>query len=292
MWGRTLQFLPTAKDREGLLPWVIGVMLFLCALAVSSALAINSGVEQWSKDLSTNVTVQIIVADQAERDRQTTAALRLLDATPGIASATVLATADVMALVSPWLGELPIDAELPIPNLIDVALEPGANMNMQALGERLTATAPGAVLDDHQAWLSQVLDLAAIIEIVMAAIVLMVILSTIAIVIFGCRAGLATHAESIEIMHLMGSDDNVICRAFDMKYLMHGIKGGILGVALAGMTLWLTAHLAAELGQGLVFAALPQGGHELWLLVLPFAAAALTMITARLTVRHALQEMM
>lgn len=292
MWGRTLQFLPTAKDREGLLPWVIGVMLFLCALAVSSAFAISSGVEQWSRDLSSNVTVQIIVADEADRTRQTDAAIRLLDATPGIASATLLATSDVMALVSPWLGELPIDADLPVPNLIDVALEPGANINIQALGERLTATAPGAALDDHQAWLSQILELAAIIEIVMTAIVLMVVMSTIAIVIFGCRAGLATHADSIEIMHLMGSDDHIICRAFDMKYLVHGIKGGVLGVALAGITLWLTTRLAAEIGQGLVSAALPQSGGELWLLVLPLLAAMLTMVTARLTVRHALQEMM
>lgn len=292
MWGRTLQFLPNAKDREGLLPWVIGVMLFLCTLAVASAFAINSGVARWSSGLTSNITVQIIVADETARTQQTEAALRLLEATPGIVSAEILASSDVMALVSPWLGDLPLDAGLPVPNLIDVTLAPTSNINMQALGERLQATASGAVIDDHQAWLSQILDLAAMIQVIMTAVVFMVILSTIAIVIFGCRAGLATHADSIEIMHLMGAEDRVICHAFDLKYLKHGIKGGILGVFLAGITLWLTSSIAADLGEGLVSSVLPSDNGNLWLLLLPLAAAGLTTITARLTVYRALQDMM
>lgn len=292
MWGRTLQFLPKAKDREGLLPWVIGVMLFLCTLAVACAFAVNSGVKQWSSGLQSNITVQIIVADETLRRTQTDAAVRMLNATPGIISADVLATSEVMSLVTPWLGELPLDAGLPVPNLIDVTLDPSANINLQALGERLRATADGAVIDDHQAWLEQILDLAAMIQIIMTAVVFMVVLSTIAIVIFGCRAGLATHAESIEIMHLMGAEDRVICRAFDMKYLIHGIKGGMLGVIFAGLTLWLTSRIAADIGEGLVSSVLPSNGNNLWLLLLPIAAAMLTMITARLTVNRALQDMM
>jgi len=292
MWGRTLQFLPKSKDREGLLPWVIGVMLFLCALSVTGAVAIGTGIERWSRDLASNVTVQIVVADAEERSRQTDAALTLLRATPGIDGATLLASADVMALVSPWLGDIPIDASLPMPNLIDVALDGTTQINMQALDERLRATAPDARLDDHQAWLSQILDLASVLQLVLSAVVAMVVLSTVAIVIFGCRAGLATHAEPIAIMHLMGADDAVICRAFDLRYLAHGIKGGIFGIAFAGITLWTVSSMATELGEGLVSSLAPENGFSLWLLALPAVAAILTMSTARLTVRSALRDMM
>ncbi len=292
MWGRTLQFLPRAKDREGLLPWVIGVMLFLSALAIASAVAIGNGIDRWSQGLASNLTVQVVVADPDERAHQTEAALRLLRATPGIADASLLASADVMALVSPWLGELPIDANLPIPNLIDVTLDGATPVNSAALAERLKVAAPGAELDDHQAWLGQILDLAAAVRLLLIAVVVMVVLSTIAIVIFGCRAGLATHAEPIAIMHLMGAEDSMISRAFDMRYLAHGIKGGIVGIIFALITLWLISRMAAELGEGLVSAFAPSNDFAFWLLLMPLFAAILTMSTARLTVRRALREMM
>ena len=292
MWGRTLQFLPRSKDREGLLPWVIGVMLFLSALAIASAAAIGTGIDRWSQGLASNLTVQVVVADANERTRQTDATLRLLRATPGIEEATLLASADVMALVSPWLGELPIDADLPIPDLIDVTLDGVTPVDTVALAERLKVAAPGAELDDHQAWLGQILDLAAAVQLLLFAVVIMVVMSTIAIVIFGCRAGLATHAEPIAIMHLMGAEDSMISRAFDIRYLGHGIKGGLVGIVFALLTLWLISRMAQELGEGLVSAFAPTTDFAFWLLLMPLFAAMLTMSTARLTVRRALREMM
>ncbi len=292
MWGRTLQFLPEQNLREGLLPWVIGVMLFLCTLSLTGALAIGSGLERWSASLASNLTVQIAVQDPAERQSQTDAALRLLEATPGIEKATVLADAEIMALLSPWLGDMPIGANLPIPTLIEVELATGSTLDPGALSERLKATAPGAQLDDHQAWMTQILDMAVVIQLLLGGVVVMVILSTIAIVIFGCRAGLATHRDSIEIMHAMGAEDSTISTAFDVRYLSHGLKGGLLGVLFAAGALWLLSTMAERMGQGLISASLPIAENLWWLALLPIVAAAITMLTARFTVRKALLEMM
>lgn len=292
MWGRTLQFLPEQNLREGLLPWVIGVMLFLCTLSLTGAMAIGSGLERWSASLASNLTVQIAVQDAGERKAQTDAALRLLEATPGVKDATVLADAEIMALLSPWLGDMPIGANLPIPTLIEVELEADSTLNPQALSERLRATAPGAQLDDHQAWMSQILDMAVVIQLLLGCVVVMVVLSTIAIVIFGCRAGLATHRDSIEIMHFMGAEDSTISTAFDVRYLSHGLKGGLLGVLFAAGALWLLSTMAERMGQGLISASLPVADNLWWLALLPVAAAAITMLTARVTVRKALLEMM
>lgn len=292
MWGRTLQFLPRENMREGLLPWVIGVMLFLCTLALACGLALGKGLDRWSAGLTTNLTVQIVVEDKAVRERQTQAALTLLRATPGVVEANVLADAEIVALLSPWLGEVPFDAGLPIPTLIDVKLERPDAVNTAGLRERLVAAASGAQLDDHQAWMGQVLDLAAVVRMLLVGIVMMVVLCTIAIVIFGCRAGLATHRESIEIMHLMGAEDSTISKAFDERYLSHGLKGGLLGVVLAALTLYLIARMAERMGQGLVTASLPTSDNLIWLALLPLVSAGLTMVTARITVRRALLHMM
>ncbi len=293
MWSRTLQFLPESSLREGLLPWVIGVMLFLCTLSLTGSFAIGSGLEKWSTSLTANLTVQIVVKDPIERERQTSAALRLLNATPGIEKATMLADSEILALLSPWLGDMPIDSNLPIPTLIDIKLaENSARVDTTALTERLKATAAGAQLDDHQAWMTQILELAAVVQILLTGVVVMVVLSTVAIVIFGCRAGLATHHESISIMHHMGAEDKMIAKAFDARYLMHGLKGGMLGVLLAASTLWILSSMAERLGQGLISASLPELDYIIWLGLLPIAAAFLTMLTARITVRNALLKLM
>jgi len=292
MWGRTLQFLPEASLREGLLPWVIGVMLFLCTLSLSGAIAIGKGLTSWSEGLTSNFSVQIVEKDPGSRSRQTEAALKLLNATPSIEQATVLAESEILDLLSPWLGTMPLNSDLPIPTLIEVLVKEDETVDTIALAERLQATAPGAQLDDHQAWMTQILDLAGIVQLLLAGVVLMVILSTIAIVIFGCRAGLATHHDSIEIMHLMGAEDKTISRAFDMRYLSHGLKGGVIGVLMAAGILWLLADMAAQMGQGLISASLPEASTLFWLALLPLSAALLTMFTARITVRKALLEMM
>lgn len=292
MWGRTLQFLPKQHQREGLLPWVIGVMLFLCTLALASGLALGRGIDRWSEGLSSNLTVQIVAEDEVERQTQTEKALTLLRATPGVTSAYVLAEADVLDLLSPWLGDVPFDAGLPLPTLIDVTISGPEAVHIEGLKTRLVAAAPAAQLDDHQAWMTQVLNLAATVQLILIGIVLMVVLSTVAIVIFGCRAGLATHRESIEIMHLMGAEDSMISRAFDERYLAHGLKGGIVGVMLAAGTLYLIGHLAEEMGQGLITATLPEANSLLWLSLLPLFSAIITMVTARITVRRALSQLM
>ena len=292
MWGRTLQFLPKHSQREGLLPWVIGVMLFLSTLALASGLALGAGLKQWSTGLTSSLTVQIVVEDADERARQSEAALRLLNATPGVAEASILAEADVLALLSPWLGDVPFDAGLPMPTLIDVKLGAPEAVHVTGLKERLVAAAPGAQLDDHQAWMTQVLNLASVVQLLLAGIVLMVVMCTIAIVIFGCRAGLASHRESIEIMHLIGAEDRMIAKAFDERYLAHGLKGGIVGVLLAAGVLYLLVYLTQEMGQGLISATLPSEQNLLWLAVLPILSALITMLTARITVRRALLKMM
>ena len=291
MSRRIPNFLPTAQEGDGLLPWVIGVMLFLTALAGAFFQGLSSGLDNWSRDLSTHITVQIVSPDTAERTRQTEAALRLLRATPGIRAANSMADSDVLALLSPWLGDIQQDSGLPIPNLVDVTLDNDVDVNISALTERLKATAPGASLDDPKVWLRQILRLATTVRILLVAIAVMVLLATAAIVIFGCRAGLATHRESIAFMHLMGAEDTMIAQAFDRRYLVHGLLGGLGGVLMAILAVVGLSHLAAGAGQGLISAIVPNTDTLLWLIGLPILSGMLALITARITVMRALKAM-
>lgn len=291
IFGEQIEFLPSRREGDGLLPWVIGVMLFLTSLAVSFGFAIGTGLRDWSEDLSSTLSVQIVAENEADRARQRSAAVRLLEATPGVKSVTVIAEAEVLALISPFLGDIPIDSGLPVPTLLDVTLTRPDAVNFAGLAERLKAAAPGAALDDHKAWLRQILAFAAVVQSVLAGIVVMVAASTVAIVIFGCRAGLATHRDSIDIMHLMGAEDSLIARTFERRFLVHGIFGGAGGVIMAVLILAVLIGLASDIGQGLISATVPDLTVLIWLSLLPLMAGLLTMITAKITVMRALKAM-
>jgi cell division transport system permease protein len=140
--------------------------------------------------------------------------------------------------------------------------------------------------------MNRIVEFASILRLAMAGVVIMVTLSTIAIVIFGCRTSLATHRESIEIMHLIGAEDSMIARAFMDRYLIHGLFGGIGGMLLASGLLLLLGSVAADIGQGLISSALPDTSIIFWLLLMPFIAGTVTMFTAFFTVRRALSHML
>ncbi len=291
MLKRPLNFLSADKQSDALLPWVISVMLFLSALALSFALGVNRGLDSWSKGLTSTLTIQVVHSDTIERNRQAEATIKMVRATPGVTSANIMADQYVVSLLSPWLGNMPIGSGLPLPSLIDVTLDDSGDFNLDSLKSRLNVAAPDAALDDHQAWMRQILDLAGILEVLLIAIVVMITLCTITIVIFGCRAGLAAHQDTIEIMHLMGAEDTTIASAFDRRYLQHGLKGGAFGVCIASVVLYGVAYMAARMGQGLLNAALPDLNTVWWVLLLPILSGLLAMITARITIRRALTDM-
>ncbi len=292
LFRERLDFLPKEGRTDALLPWVIAVMMFLTCLSVAATMSIQSGLASWSQGLAARISVQIIQADDAARIRDSEAALKMLRATPGIASADEIDREAILDMISPWLGNAANISGLPVPVLIDVKLDNPGSVDLDALSIRLNATAAGAKLDNHQAWMHRVLNFAGIVKWGAIGIILMVLLSTVAIVIFGCRAGLATHHESISIMHLMGAEDALIAREFDYRYLWHGLKGGLFGLFTALMVLYGTVSLLQKMGQGLLSSLSPESHVLATLLLLPAITAFITMMTARITVRRALLEML
>ena len=288
---RPLNFLPDRSTGESLLPWVIGVMLFLTTLSLAMTIALGSGLERWSKGLTNSLSVQVITEDDTVRASETERVLTMLRATPGIASAEVAAESEVIELLSPWLGDIPVGSDLPIPTLIDVVLEAPDSVKIDALRERLKAISPNVAVDDHQAWMNRIVDLATLVRVILIGVMAMVILSTVAIVIFGARTSLATHRDSIEIMHLIGAENDMIAAVFDRRYLIHGIKGGLGGVFIAGGTLYALISMAERMGQGLLTATIPEMSLLWWFLLLPLAAALLTLVTSHITVRRVLDQM-
>ena len=152
------------------------------------------------------------------------------------------------------------------------------------------------MLDDHRLWLDRLAGLVLSIEATALTIVLLIGAAAVLTVVFTTRAGLAVHHAVIEVLHLIGAKDGYIAQQFERQARGLGLRGGLVGLALTAVTLIAIGHASAALSIfGDQVRLLPSLAlapwHWLVLALLPLAAAAIAMLTARLTVLRALRRM-
>ncbi|HLJ22441.1 MAG TPA: cell division protein [Stellaceae bacterium] len=289
--------LPLDRDGSGrFLPWIVALMVYLASLALAGTLVVRDAVTRWDRGLTGTLTVELPAAASGRDDGAIESALKVLRATSGVTRADPFDAKRTAALLEPWLGNGIAAADLPLPRLIDVQIEPRAGVDIEALGQRLAAAVPGARLDEHRQWLDRVLRTALAIEIVAGTIVALVGLAAVLAVVFVTRAGLAVHHGIVEVLHLIGARDGYIARQFERHALRLGLKGGVAGLALAILTLVGIAAAATQVGAlddaVRVLPALSAPAVE-WvlLLLLPIAAGLVAMLTARITVLRALKRL-
>lgn len=287
-----VDFLPKTGTPDSLLSWVIAVMVYLTALAMGAGLALHDSAGQWRQEIARALTVQIIGGTQQAMDDETEAALGVLRGFPGVQSADKLERDEIAALLEPWLGTGNLSADLPLPQLIDVLLEPDAKVNLPSLRRALAGAAPHAQLDDHDQWLGRIIDLAVSLQIIAVGIIVLISLITMAIIVFATRAGLATHREIIEIVHLIGARDAVIASEFQRRFLVVGLKGGFIGLLVAVLTMLGLAQIMLELQASFLPRLSLTPGIAVGLAALPFLIGLLAMLTANVTVRQTLSRMM
>jgi len=288
---KTFYFLPLREKSNRFLPLIIAVMAYLTLLGSSSGLAIFNATHAWSMDLSQVMTVQIVHPDPGERERQTRVVVEVLQNTAGISEAHVLPTEELDALLEPWLGVGNVTDDLPLPAMISVTIREGARVDAAALNARLRARAPDASVDDHQQWIGQLKSLSNMVQGAVFFSILLIVLTTVAMVIFATKAALAAHRETVEIVHLIGAKDSMIASEFRKLFMLHGFKGGLIGLIAAFLTIVLFMYLADRIGGGLLPHLVLTSGQMTILVLFPFMTSFLSMWTAEVTVRHALGKM-
>ena len=274
------------------LPWLIAFMVYMATLALAGMLVLGALARYWDPDVSGTMTVQIPPTGSTdEDDKRVRAAIEILLGEPAIVHAEAITEGRLMALLEPWLGTSEAVAELPLPRLVDVEIEPGADFDMAGLSRRLAAAVPGATLDDHRIWLDRLVRLIRSVEALAAVVLALMGSATVGTVIFTTRTGLAIHSDVIEVLHLIGAHDGYIARQFAQRALTLGLRGGLIGLALAVPTLLAIGSLARRMEAGIMPNLTLAPAHWLAVAALPLLVAAIAMLTARLTVTRTLARM-
>ncbi|MEO0632855.1 MAG: cell division protein FtsX [Pseudomonadota bacterium] len=264
-----------------------GAMAFLAVFALALSLAAGRLADRWGSELAQTATLRI-VAPTEQRAAQTDAALRVLEATPGVVTANAMSDAEQIALLAPWFGtNLPLDT-LPVPRLIELITDD--RFDARGLSLRLAAEVPGAVLDDHTRWRAPLISAAARLRVLGWCVALLIVAAVAAMVTLAANAALAANAQVIAVLRLVGATDSYIANAFVRRFTLRALAGAAGGTfaGLVAVTLLPTGSATAPgLLTGLGFA----GAGWLVPICVPVVAGLVALVATDLAARRALERL-
>jgi cell division transport system permease protein len=240
--------------------------------------------------LADRITVQVMPPEQGDAqeglETETKAALATLNAMPGIAHAQLLSDAEINALVEPWIGKDGAVSGIPLPRLIDAAVTPGEQLDVNALAAKLKQAAPHASVDDHRRWIVRLRGLADAVRFSAYGILLLIAGATAAAVSFATRAGLDAHHEMVALLHQMGALPGFIARAVEWHYFVSALFAAALGTLFAALFFLGAGGLEVFGVEAVPF--LPPLSLKWiefpWLFAVPVAASLIAWATARISV--------
>ena len=261
-------------------------MAFLAVFALALSLAAGRLADRWSAELTKTSTLRIS-APEGQMHAQISAALTVLQSTPGVAEARPLSADEQRALLAPWFGpNLPVE-NLPIPQLIEIIAEE-KGYDATGLRARLQAEVPGAILDDHTRWREPLVEAASRLRLLGIVSMVLIAATTAAIITLAAHAALAANAQVIRVMRLVGARDIYIARAFVRRYTLRALLGAATGTLLGTLAISMLPRVDAAGGflTGLGF----QGWHWLWPLVIPFLVSFVAFVATRQAALRTLKE--
>lgn len=254
-----------------------GAMAFLAVFALALSMATGRLASLWGDELARSSTIRIS-APEAQVADQTAAALKVLETTPGVASARALTTEEQQQLLEPWFGNGLSLEGLPVPQLIEV-VEKGDGFDAEGLRLRLQAEVPGATLDDHTRWRRPLVKAARSLRLLGALSLILIGGTMAAMITLAATAALAANSQVIRVLRLVGAQDSYIAGAFVRRFTLRALIGGTAGTAVGMIAVALLPSAQPEGGflTGLGF----EGWHWLWPLLIPPLGAVVAFVATR-----------
>ena len=287
---RPTPLLPEAGAAGAPLTVVVAILAFMASLALVGDLVVKRAVDEWTRDLTGTVTVQITGEETAAIEAAAGRVVEVLSDTDGVSAVTRLGRAETEALLSPWFGPGGLPEDIPVPALVSAEVTAALRAELGPLRAALEQAAPDAVLDDHGTFNDRLVAAAGRLASLAFLVFAMVIGAAIAVIIFAARAGLAANRAIIEVLHLVGATDGFVAHQVQRRYFSLGLRGGIAGAVTAALVLYFAASFGGD-GDGLFLPRLVADPALIaWLAIVPLILCAVAAIAARVTVLRTLRS--
>ena len=291
--------LPLNKDEgTNFLRLLIALMSFLAAVALAGNFALNSMTQRWSSGLENKLTIEI---PAEKKDGQLRSAAEIqslaervetaLQNNPAVKSADTLGQNDIQELVEPWLGKDAPLGDIPLPGLIAVELNANAPGTTAKLAAEISEIDGDIVIDTHEAWLQSLMRMISSLRFAALTVALIIAATTVTAIAGAIRSRIAVHRADVELLHLMGANDEYIIRQFQRHALVIALQGSLFGTLAAGLILLITKYGIGPGGESLLPAFSLGFTQGLIVAALPLLAGLIAALTARFTFLRSLSRM-
>ena len=281
--------LPLKQASPFFLAWITMLMTFVAALTLFASMSLNNIISHWNGVVSGSLTIQQPTYDLNGLDRQAEAIKELgviqefLKTQPFVASVHILNDDEMETLMSPWLENLKVLNELPIPKLIDVNLNKDIPFSLDKFKADINALAPYAQVDSHRIWLSHLVDISGGIQKTIFIIILLLALTTAFTVIYTTRSSLLVQESTLELLQLMGAKDWSIAFGVASNSFTRGLCGGVIGLILSLPIVGIVVTLVGSTPDSLFIQGALNISQWCVIAVLPLIVATLSFVTALIT---------
>ncbi len=272
---------------------IVAVSVFLFAITLAGVLGINTMFENSKKQVVSNFTVQVLPLPNYEESRKDLFnVVGFLEKYPDVEEVITLSDAELRALLEPWLGNN-VDIELlPIPKLLDVKISNAKQFDYKELAVRLSEVSPQASINDHNLWLSRLLKFINSLKMLAVTVLILVAGACVAAIVYAAKTSLNVHREIIMILHTIGATDEYIAINYVKQITLMSVVAGIIGTLVAVPAIMVVGNMAKGIEAGIFNSVTFGAGDWLIILLLPLVSAALTAVTAYVTVVKTLREML
>lgn len=240
--------LPPDAGRDRPLFGVSAMLVFLACLAALGAAGAWSASEGWTTQLAEELTVQILPVDGRDADADAQEAAEAIANLPGVIEVEARGRAESERLLEPWLGSAALPADLPVPRLVAIRVDPEDPPADGAI-EALLSDAPYEIIvDDHERWEDAVWRASSAVRYFALALVALLAAAAAAVIAFAARASLAARWDVAEALHLVGAPDSYVTRLFQERFFFLGVKAGLTGSILASLAAFALAFAGGAAG--------------------------------------------
>ncbi len=295
---RDLPLIPVDSAASRALVAVIAILTFLAALAGGAAHLVARASVDWRGAVTNEMTIQLRPDIRRDMARDLDRVAQIARGAAGVRDVRIMPKAESDRLLEPWLGAGLQLADLPIPRIVVITIAPGSRPDVEALRQQLRRDAPGASLDDHRLWVGRLSTVANTLILAGVVVVALIAMAAALAVAFATRGAMAGSQDAVEVLHLVGADDDFVAREFQGRFLRLGLEGGAIGGVAALLTTivmgWLTVSWTSGPGSdqlATLFGAFEMGWAGY--LVVASIAVAMALIAgfvSRVTVRRHLKQ--
>lgn len=271
-----------SSGMRGPVPLLIAIMTFVMVVVAAAGLALANSAEVVKSGVEHRYSIQI--ADGVSKAPAAIAAARRA---PGVTRAEQVPPEDLRRTLERWLGPAAVDADLPLPAIIDVDLAPGADP--AAIGRAIAKATPGAQFIAHRSSLAPLLQALRGLTLLALGLVLLIAAASAAAIVLAARGALDNHRATIEVMHGIGATDRQVARLFVRQIAVDALLGGVGGAAAAGL---IIALILGGASTATMLAGSPplNLGDAFLLALLPIVVALLATLVAWGALLRALRE--